>query len=110
MGKEIYIGIGIEIFGNGMGIGLQMTGVIIPIVGWTIIGLSTIFGLIFIGRGIRSSRSIPIQTVFHFEFNDWSMTTNDGRIQLGVNYVPSRRVTIENLQLEYNDKPFRRTL
>ena len=52
MHRDTYIGIAIEIIGNGTGVGLQMTGTINLVIGWIIIGLSTIIGLIFISLGI----------------------------------------------------------
>jgi len=107
MGREIYVGIGIEVLGNGTGVGLQMTGVINPIVGWMIIGVSTIIGLLFIGHGIRARSRVSIETEFNFEFNDSSVTTKDGRILLGVTFIPVGKATVETLQLEYNDNQFR---
>jgi len=107
MTKEIYIGIGIESLGNGIGAGLQMTGVVNPVIGWIIIGFSIPIGLIFIIYGIRIRSRMSKEKEFHLEFNDNSITTNDGRILLGVNYLPSGRVTIQNLQLEYNDRRLR---
>ena len=53
MHKETIIGIAIELIVNGVGVGLQMTGITYPIVGWIIIGVSTIAGIILIRYGIR---------------------------------------------------------
>ena len=53
MHRETIIGVAIEVIGNGVGVGLQMTGIMYPIVGWIIIGVSTITGIILICYGIR---------------------------------------------------------
>jgi hypothetical protein len=112
MAKEIYFGIAIEVLGNGAGMGLQLTGIISPSAGWSIVGVSVIVGFIFICLGIRASVRESMfrqtsQTPFDFEFNDHSITTRDGRILLGVNYFPSGPNTVETLQLEYKGKLFR---
>ena len=53
MRKVLYIGIAIEVIGNGLGGGLQMTGYINLLLGWIIIGISTIGGLALIILGCR---------------------------------------------------------
>lgn len=55
-------GIAIEVIGNGLGIGLQMIGYINPLLGWTIIGVSTIGGLVLIILGLRKRGSKSLQT------------------------------------------------
>ena len=53
MSKEFYFGIAVEILGNGAGAGLQMTGYINPTLGWIIISISTVVGLVLIIYGLR---------------------------------------------------------
>jgi len=53
MRRETYIGIAIEILGSGTGTGLQMTEITSATVGWVIIIISSVVGLIMIGYGIR---------------------------------------------------------
>lgn len=52
MRRETVMGIAIEILGNGIGAGLQITGFVEPIIGWIIIGISSAVGLLLIGYGI----------------------------------------------------------
>ena len=44
---------------------------------------------------------------FYLEFNDNSLTTEDGRILLGVTFQSEVDVFIEKLELEVNDQAFR---
>jgi len=53
MRKETIIGIAIGLIGSGVGVGLQLTGITYPIVGWIIIGVSTLAGIMLILYGIR---------------------------------------------------------
>ena len=55
MRREVLIGIGIELSGNGTGAGLQMSGVVNPIAGWVVLGVSNVVGLLLIGYGIGKS-------------------------------------------------------
>jgi membrane-bound ClpP family serine protease len=56
MHKATIVGIAIEVIGNGVGVGLQMTGITYPIVGWIIIGVSIIAGIILIYYGISKKK------------------------------------------------------
>ena len=46
---------------------------------------------------------------FHFEFNSHSMTTTDNRLFLGVTFISSTDMIVENLYLELNNERFQPT-
>ena len=52
MRREVTIGVAIEVIGNGTGIGLQMTGIVSPTVGWVVIVVSNAIGFFLVGRSL----------------------------------------------------------
>ena len=52
MHRATTIGIAVEVLGNGTGVGLQMTGIMNPLVGWIIIAISNAVGIFLIGYGV----------------------------------------------------------
>ena len=51
MHRESQIGLGITVIGDGVGMGLGLTGTLDPMWGWLIVGVSTVSGIYLIGRG-----------------------------------------------------------
>ena len=72
---------------------------------WCIAFIWAIISIIFWLR----TRNTMKTDVFHFEFNDASVTTTPkvNILKLGVSYFASDKVNVETLQLEYNKKRFR---
>lgn len=61
MRKEITIGIAIEVIGNGTGIGLQMTGIVSPTIGWVVIVVSNAIGFFLIGYSLVKPETVSSQ-------------------------------------------------
>lgn len=61
MRKEIFVGVGIELIAISVGVWQGMTGMIIPQIGWTIVVVAGVGGLLLITHGIRKSDITPIE-------------------------------------------------
>lgn len=62
MHRETAIGVAIEVIGNGTGIGLQMTGVTSPMLGWIIIVVSNAVGFFLIGHSLGKPETVDRQS------------------------------------------------
>jgi hypothetical protein len=58
MQKDVVIGIAVELIGNGTGVGLQMTGIVSPTIGWVVIVASNAVGFFLIGRSLSKSETV----------------------------------------------------
>ena len=81
MRGEGVIGIAIGILGSGIGVGLQLTGIISPTLGWVIILISAISGVFLIGYGLGKEKggnggSTPSQSA-----TDSAIALQDGSIE-----------------------------
>ena len=81
MRRETIVGIAIEILGNGIGAGLQITGFVEPILGWIIIGISSASGLLLIGYGIGRGNNGREQLEVNQSLSRLDIKKQDGSIE-----------------------------